>query len=571
MMDTSNPKENAAAHLVCALLGLPVDSVKLRGALNASQAEPPRDAIVAFALTTEVIQETRQYLERLQLMWNRSRSGQELSDPKVLFPDFSEDRRRDAASRQDLLTHSPHGDITSSMPSPPPTREGSGATNLPGGSSTGTYPRPNPAPVPPPSRQPAGSSALDTSLRPGQVSPRSNKPGTPVTPSATFQLPNANVGQTYRGKLEAKGPNGQPVSIIEVSLPPDAGLSFDLQTSEVTGAPTVAGDYNFAVRWKAESGAVYMGEGLLTVNANPRDLWKKFEPPADDIYFKKNTDEELIEASGFRIAAASRRGRSHEHVGSFRDDDFFIKHDAGSGWAVVIVADGAGGSKSSRYGSKLAVKHFGQHVVSNLNGEVGLTLCQALGADESARAAAGKIVGDLFLNLFRDAGSLAVQAIEAEANAKGAAVKDYSTTLLAAAVRRTEIDTFVATFWMGDGAIASYGLAGGSVKVMGTPDGGEFAGQTRFLDKAALSDQSFSKRIRCERFAHLPAILLMTDGVSDPRFETDNGLVDPAKWDALWAELGPSLASQEPHKALTDWLDFFSPGHHDDRTIAVLW
>ena len=64
----------------------------------------------------------------------------------------------------------------------------------------------------------------------------------------------------------------------------------------------------------------------------------------------------------------------------------------------------------------------------------------------------------------------------------------------------------------------------------------------------------------------------MTDGVSDPWFETDNGLSSSTKWDALMEEITPCLA--EPTQAdtqLVDWLNFFSAGNHDDRTIIVLW
>jgi hypothetical protein len=65
--------------------------------------------------------------------------------------------------------------------------------------------------------------------------------------------------------------------------------------------------------------------------------------------------------------------------------------------------------------------------------------------------------------------------------------------------------------------------------------------------------------------------MLMTDGISDPRFETDNGLQDASKWDALWTEVAPALAAHDPGKALVEWMDFFTPGHHDDRTFALLW
>ena len=106
---------------------------------------------------------------------------------------------------------------------------------------------------------------------------------------------------------------------------------------------------------------------------------------------------------------------------------------------------------------------------------------------------------------------------------------------------------------------------------MGTPDGGEFAGQTRFLDRNALADQGFGKRVRVGRLQNVSSVILMTDGVSDPYFETDNGLADPAKWDVLWDEIQPQLGDPAPEQRLVEWLHFFKQGHHDDRTVALLW
>ena len=62
----------------------------------------------------------------------------------------------------------------------------------------------------------------------------------------------------------------------------------------------------------------------------------------------------------------------------------------------------------------------------------------------------------------------------------------------------------------------------------------------------------------------------MTDGVSDPIFETDNGLTSVTKWKTLWEEISPLIQTEDPCKDLIDWLGFFSTGHHDDRTIAIL-
>ncbi|HHZ8263460.1 TPA: PP2C family serine/threonine-protein phosphatase, partial [Klebsiella pneumoniae] len=166
---------------------------------------------------------------------------------------------------------------------------------------------------------------------------------------------------------------------------------------------------------------------------------------------------------------------------------------------------------------------------------------------------------------------LAVNNISSAAILAEDKVKSFSTTLLATVTFRDGADLFAASFWLGDGAIAAYGPAG-KVRVLGTPDSGEYAGQTRFLDADAVSDAGFSKRISIGKWNDISHLVLMTDGVSDPWFETDNGLQNPQKWDRLMAELSPLLTDPEHASAqLVEWLNYFSPGNHDDRTIIVLW
>ena len=418
---------------------------------------------------------------------------------------------------------------------------------------------------------PSGSSTLSATTRPGQIPPAGATAGKPLPQKATFHVPNAKAGQLYVGKLDGTGSSGAPVHVRDVRFPVElVGVAFDESSGELRGTPVADGDHTLSLQWSSDGLSWQSGECLLIVNPDPRSLWKNTDPPADGPYWKANTDGALIVAPNYKIAAASRRGRSHEHIGSFRDDDFFVKHDAVSGWSVLIVADGAGSAKSSRWGSKLAVAAAGGHIAANLSGEFGARMTKELARWSSDMGAASKAMNTPFYLLFQEASKLAVQAIESEATTKGVPPKEYSTTLLAAAVRRDGNETFLATFWMGDGAIAAYGPRG-KVRLMGAPDSGEYAGQTRFLDRSALNDQGFGKRIVLGRYTGLDAVILMTDGISDPRFETDNGLVDSAKWDGLWDEIAPSLSSSEPDTALTNWLEFFSPGHHDDRTIAVLW
>lgn len=506
----------------------------------------------AFVQCDEVFEETFRFLDALTRIWNQRRPGRPLKpfsqdrQPKeiampMVLPDLSETpvSKRQESGADDELTPAADANIeeTSAMPLPhppdPPTH----------GSNQGT---------------------------PGQVPAARATPAKPREPRASFQLPNGKVGVDYAARIEGRDAEGRPVRIRDVRMPEGLGLSFDPDRGELRGTPALDGDHRLPLRWSLDEKTRYSGECLLIVNPDPKSLWKVIEPPDGSPYLKPHADRRLLTGRGFRIAAASRRGRSHEHAGTFRDDDYFIGHDAQTQWSLILVADGAGSAKYSREGSRLAVSAAGAHLAEALAGETGARMTVALSTWDADSDGAAQAMGAEFHSLFHKAGMLAVQSIEQDARIRGAQARDYATTLLAAAVKRQDRETFLATFWMGDGAIAAYGPRG-KVRLMGTPDSGEFAGQTRFLDRAALADQAFAKRIGIGRYADLTAVMLMTDGVSDPRFETDNGLIDPVKWDALWDEIAPLLAMPEPDKSLVDWLHFFSPGHHDDRTLALLW
>ena len=426
------------------------------------------------------------------------------------------------------------------------------------------------APMPAPTDdQTSGSAPLDLTKRPGAMPSGAAPQGKIVEVAASFQTNNAKAGQAYTGKIERVGALG-PTQLRQVRLPAALDLRVDEADGTLQGTPAVAGDHEITFQWSGDGVSWSSGKCILFVNPDPRSLWRINEPAPGLPYRKAHLASQLIAAPAFRIAAASRRGRSHEHAGSFRDDDFFIHHGAQSGWSVIIVADGAGSASSSRWGSKLAVEAAGAHLVASLAGAPGAALAPLVSTWDADPAAAAKAVGEQFFHLFRQTATLALEAIETEALAQGAPVRDYATTLLAAAVRRQGETTFLATFWIGDGAVAAYGPRA-KVRLMGTPDSGEFAGQTRFLDRAAMDDSSFAKRIGIGCYADLDSVILMTDGISDPRFETDNGLADAKRWDALWDEIAPCLGADDADQQLLAWLGFFTPGHHDDRTIAVLW
>jgi hypothetical protein len=67
----------------------------------------------------------------------------------------------------------------------------------------------------------------------------------------------------------------------------------------------------------------------------------------------------------------------------------------------------------------------------------------------------------------------------------------------------------------------------------------------------------------------------MSDGITDPKLPTENAFADPAIWAALWkddlaAEVDFMASDEVIEEQFLAWLDFWSPGNHDDRTLAVL-
>lgn len=408
-------------------------------------------------------------------------------------------------------------------------------------------------------------------LKPGQIPSGSAIPiSTPqnIQPQAKINVANARTGVPFHSEIDIVLDDGTTAEVLAVAFAKDIGITFDPATSSLAGTATESGDFEITVTWSCPAAPQCSTQVPFIVNPDPRSLWKILEPPADARYFKPHIAHQQIQAPGVNIVAASRRGRSHEHAGSFRDDDFYIASNSNTGWNIMLVADGAGSAKNSREGSRIATQTVGDYLANLLNSDKGQELKACVenwGTDDQ------RIVWEAFNRLFRQASIMAVNNISNESIRAEESAKSYSTTLLVTVFLRTGAELFAASFWLGDGAIAAYGPVG-KVRVLGTPDSGEYAGQTRFLDADAVNDANFSKRISIGKWAEISHLVLMTDGVSDPRFETDNGLQSSQKWDELIAELTPCLSDpSQPAERLAEWLNFFSPGNHDDRTLVVAW
>lgn len=360
------------------------------------------------------------------------------------------------------------------------------------------------------------------------------------------------------------------------------------------GKPNKAGDFTLRLRYTTEEGEPTSELAIpVAFNPNPRDLWKNIPTDRDIPYYKPDSATGYVKveagpdgSSRKDIVAASQRGRSHAQEGKARDDHFALYHCMESDWYIIAVADGAGSAKYSRKGSEVACKTVISHcknlLLDNPAFEASI---RAYAADRDSREKRTDVTRHVIDIVYKGA-MKAHEAVKKVAAAnEEAKLKDFATTLMFAVCKRYDFGWFIASFWVGDGAMCLFDAGNRTAKLLGTPDEGEFSGQTRFLTMPEIfrDPDVVSKRLRMAIVPDFTALFLMSDGVSDPMFETDRNLNDYARWEEFYNNLKNGFPEDEidgvdlsdDNEASKDqllrWLDFWSPGNHDDRTIAILY
>jgi hypothetical protein len=391
-------------------------------------------------------------------------------------------------------------------------------------------------------------------------------------------LPNGTVGKPYSEDISKLFLKSDGIVDCEIEGIEDSGLILNMDDRRIEGVPQRAGDYALVLKYRyrdmIDPRRFFERRLSVTINPEPRSLWKDLPSDRNDLYWKTDSESSAILGEKHLIAA-SRRGRSHAHEGRFRDDAFRTTFLDSSGWYIAAVADGAGSAKYSRKGSEIACESVTRGLVEKINLDFGEPFQELLaGFKNDHEDIKRKRIGDLLYAVLGSSVFEAYKDIQTEAKNNDARISDYATTLLVALCKKYDFGWFVASYWVGDGAIGIY-QKGSPIRIMGEPDGGEFAGQTRFLTTAEIWEaKEIYRRLRFEITNDFTALVLMTDGVSDHRFQTDSELRTVEKWDEFWNELSTAVnfdrSDREADKKLLDWLDFWSPGNHDDRTLAIL-
>lgn len=418
------------------------------------------------------------------------------------------------------------------------------------------------------------------------------------------RLPNAFEKQDYRGEVALPPCDSARFVLTGVTGVDESqhGLKIEVDENKfsITGTPDLSAlrkdgqpapsEFTLTAKYRLEvdgaSGGAYEGkkEFKLIIVPAVDTLWRdepvNWDQMPEPRYRNENyaTDSAVLDGEEKHIVAASLRGRSHAQDGKPRDDAFQFA--TTHGWQVLAVSDGAGSACYSREGARLACEKAVAVCCERLDNEPYRNTFEANIknlSDTPTEPEKRKPVGDSLYSLLCHAANQARQAIAQEAAQQGKETRTYAATLLLCVAKHFEFGWFVGSFWVGDGAIALYrrDTTPHTVYLMGEPDEGEYGGQTRFLTMPEVfSDASaLYCRLRFRLVDDFSALFLMTDGVSDPKFETTNNLKNAEKWDALWDELTAADAltnAAESEQALLEWLGFPSPGNHDDRTLLVL-
>lgn len=413
-------------------------------------------------------------------------------------------------------------------------------------------------------------------------------------------VPNGTDKEAFSCAIDLKDMAGKvkDIGLIEGE---QTGLSLtrgEDGTYTLSGKPAATGDFMLRLQFTAVDDDIHTPVEIelpWAVNHNPRDLWKEIPCDPSLPFLRPDTATEYIKVEAQDgtprkdIVAASRRGRSHAQEGKPRDDDFSVKHCEASDWYILAVADGAGSAKYSRRGAQVAcdtvTSRCMQLLADNEEFEKAIADYAADREDKEKRTALSEKVYTAMSETAHEAHKAVCALPETEKEVEGATVRDFSTTLMFAVCKRFGFGWFIASFWVGDGAMCLYDESAKTAKLLGTPDEGEFSGQTRFLTMKEIFQDSkeIAKRVRMTIVPDFTALMLMTDGVSDAMFQSEKDLNDPGKWAEMYGKLrqgfpddeigGVDLTddNEEAKDQLLGWLNFWSRGNHDDRTIAILY
>lgn len=409
--------------------------------------------------------------------------------------------------------------------------------------------------------------------------------------------PNAVSGKYYEYRFELSQFPG--ISIREIKNLDKVGLTFDMASAMISGIPTAALSVDLQVLFtsRKENNQVEDIKVIpFIVNADPKDLWLNKPSNKNDLFAKEDSDKYAGSFLDKRIVVASQRGRSHAHEGTFRDDHFCTRK-LPLDWEIIAVADGAGSAKFSRQGSKIATEYiaesFGNETLLKELGDrcteyyapISGTPAMAVPAQEQGTGSSPedpqiKIKSSIINILYKNVRGLHT-ALADFAGQEEIQLKDLNTTLIFALVKKFDFGYVVLTFGVGDCPINIITENPDDIRLLNMLDIGDFGGGTRFVTMPEIfNNTNMASRFGINKFERFSKLMLMTDGIYDPKFVTENKLEDKEAWENFLKDLNGQnedelkvdfVHNESIQDQLLCWLNFWSKGNHDDRTLAIIY
>ncbi|HLY25676.1 MAG TPA: PP2C family serine/threonine-protein phosphatase, partial [Aggregatilineales bacterium] len=303
-----------------------------------------------------------------------------------------------------------------------------------------------------------------------------------------------------------------------------------------------------AMRWLAE-----ILEKLIDFVPFPATPPVKFSParwrympsnPQEAYFYPEQFSTSLPGVGGYQLVAASHRGKTHAHQGTFREDAVAIA--TTPYWNILAVADGAGTADLARVGSNLAVTNA-------------IEAIKNAASDPPETEDVGRAVWEGM--------KAAYQTLKEFAADHRVNVGDLSTTLQLLIHWPQGQNCLLGLAHIGDGIITAENPAEQYYLLTEPDTDPEDATRTLFLTSAPL--KNWRDRVKVYQFDEpLDIVALMTDGLSGD-LEPYAELLHTRLFESLRERvLCYPLKQQE--RALLARISYDRRGSFDDRTIAVL-
>lgn len=400
-------------------------------------------------------------------------------------------------------------------------------------------------------------------------------------------LPNGMVGTPYKAVFDVKKLNWQGLVHYTIESLDDTALVYNEMEGIIEGTPTISGDSKFKIKFKLaeEAEDIPYNEKIISIiiNPNPKSLWKDIASDRKAPFWKEDNVTSFDKLGEKHLLVASKRGRSHANAGTFREDDFAYKFIEKTGWSIVAVSDGAGSASLSRQGSNLACNSVIDYFVSEFTEEISQELDGILAEYQlDNKGDAQKKLNAFIFSQIPKAALYVHKNLEMFSKEYACKLKDLNATLIFTLFKKYEFGYAILSFGVGDCPIALMNKEQSEIKLMNWLDVGEFGGGTRFITMPEIfSSDKFYTRFGFKLVEDFSYLFLMTDGIYDPKFVVEANLDKVEKWQEFLRDLGgenPENAkvdfnpeNTEIEAQIATWMDFWSPGNHDDRTLAIVF